>query len=96
MTRRDFLSTGALLGASLSVLPGSALAKDDVVSTTAAASDGGAGGTAAAFRRLHAAYQDLLRWADHPTFIRRRGFPDKWYYDGDNKKWVQPVPVRKG
>lgn len=55
-----------------------------------------AGGTAAAFRRLHAAYQDLLRWADHPTFIRRRGFPDKWYYDGDNKKWVQPVPVRKG
>ncbi|NLE55106.1 MAG: twin-arginine translocation signal domain-containing protein, partial [Lentisphaerae bacterium] len=42
MTRRDFLSTGALLGASLSVLPGRALAKDDVVSTTATASDGGA------------------------------------------------------
>ncbi len=55
-----------------------------------------AGGTAGSFRRLHDAYRELLRWADHPTFIRRRGFPDKWYYDGDNKKWIQPLPVRKG
>ena len=55
-----------------------------------------AGGTAAAFRRIHAAYQDLLNWAEHPTFIRRRGFPDKWYYDGDHKRWIQPVPLKKG
>ncbi len=55
-----------------------------------------AGGTAAAFRRIHAAYQDLLNWAEHPTFIRRRGFPDKWYYDGDHKKWVQPMPLKRG
>lgn len=55
-----------------------------------------AGGKAANFRKIHEAYKELLRWADNPTFIRRRGFPDKWYYDGDNKKWVQPVPVRKG
>lgn len=54
------------------------------------------GGKAATFRKIHEAYKDLLRWAENPTFIRRRGFPDKWYYDGDNKKWVQPVPVRKG
>ncbi|MEE9911424.1 MAG: J domain-containing protein [Deltaproteobacteria bacterium] len=54
-----------------------------------------AGGQAAAFRKIHEAYKDLLRWADNPTFIRRRGFPDKWYYDGDNKKWVQPIPIRK-
>ena len=53
------------------------------------------GGHAQTFRKLHAAYMELLLWADNPTFIRRRGFPDKWYYDSDNKKWVQPMPVRK-
>ena len=55
-----------------------------------------AGGKAATFRKIHEAYKELLRWADHPTFIRRRGFPDKWYYEGENKKWVQPMPARKG
>jgi hypothetical protein len=35
-------------------------------------------------------------WPPLYTFVRRRGFADKWYYDGDNKKWVQPIPVRKG
>jgi hypothetical protein len=54
-----------------------------------------AGGKAAVFRKIHEAYKDLLRWADNPAFIRRRGFVDKWYYDGENKKWVQPIPVRK-
>ena len=54
------------------------------------------GGQASTFRKIHEAYKDLLRWADHPTFIRRRGFPDKWYYDGDNKRWVQPMPVKRG
>jgi hypothetical protein len=54
-----------------------------------------AGGQASTFRKIHDAYKESLRWADNPTFIRRRGFPDKWYYDGDNKKWVQPVTVRR-
>ena len=54
-----------------------------------------AGGQAQTFRKLHAAYMELLRWADNPTFISRRGFPDKWYYDSDNQKWVQPIPVGK-
>jgi len=53
------------------------------------------GGKAATFRKIHEAYRDMLRWADDPKFIRRRGFPDKWYYDGDNKKWVQPLPEKK-
>jgi len=52
------------------------------------------GGQAATFRKIHDTYKELLRWADNPTFIRRRGFSDKWYYDSDNKKWVQPTPVR--
>jgi hypothetical protein len=54
-----------------------------------------AGGQASTFRKIHEAYKELLRWADDPSFIRRRGFPDKWYYDGDIKKWVQPIPVRR-
>ncbi len=53
------------------------------------------GGKAATFRKIHAAYQEMQRWAERPTFIRRRGFPDKWYYDGENKKWIQPVPLKK-
>ena len=53
-----------------------------------------AGGQASTFRKIHDAYKESLRWADNPTFIRRRGFSDKWYYDGDNKKWVQPTPIR--
>ena len=54
-----------------------------------------AGGQASTFRKIHDAYKELLHWADNPKSIRRRGFPDKWYYDGDNKKWVQPTPIRK-
>ncbi|PKN38284.1 MAG: molecular chaperone DnaJ [Deltaproteobacteria bacterium HGW-Deltaproteobacteria-2] len=54
-----------------------------------------AGGQAVTFRKIHDAYKELLRWADNPVFIRRRGYLDKWYYDGENQKWVQPIPVRK-
>ena len=52
------------------------------------------GGQAATFRKIHDAYKELLHWADNPVFIRRRGFPDKWYYNGENEKWVQPIPAR--
>lgn len=51
------------------------------------------GGHAAGFRKLHEAYKELLRWAENPSFTCRRGFPDKWFYDGENKKWVQPMFV---
>jgi hypothetical protein len=54
-----------------------------------------AGGQASTFHKIHDAYKESLRWADNPTFIRRRGFVDKWYYDGENKKWVQPIPVKR-
>ncbi|MGV8059474.1 MAG: J domain-containing protein [Smithellaceae bacterium] len=53
------------------------------------------GGHGASFRNLHEAYKELLHWAESPSFICRRGFPDKWFYDGENKKWVQPMPVSK-
>ena len=50
------------------------------------------GGTTAAFRKIHNAYQALIDWAESPTFIHRRGFPDKWFYDGERNRWVQPTP----
>jgi hypothetical protein len=50
------------------------------------------GGNALTFRKIHRAYQELVNWADNPTFVKRRGFPDKWFYDGNNNRWVQPTP----
>jgi len=51
------------------------------------------GGKAADFRKIHSAYKELLAWADHPVFIHRRGFPDKWFYSAETQKWVQPTPL---
>jgi len=53
------------------------------------------GGHAATFRKIHSAYKELLRWADNPVYIHRRGFPDKWYYNEESKKWVQPTPLHE-
>lgn len=53
------------------------------------------GGYAASFRKINSAYKELLRWAENPHFIKRKGFTDRWFYDSENKKWVQPLPLRK-
>ena len=53
------------------------------------------GGDNAMFIKIHRAYQELLEWSESPTFVRRRGFPDKWFYDGLNNRWVQPTPRHK-
>lgn len=53
------------------------------------------GGDPADFRKLHDAYEQILRWSENPVFIRRRGFPDKWFYDGSTVRWVQPAPNLK-
>lgn len=50
------------------------------------------GGDSDAFRKIHQAYQELVNWAESPSFIKRRGFPDKWFYNGYNNRWVQPTP----
>jgi len=51
------------------------------------------GGDAVMFRKIHHAYEDLIRWAENPIFIRHRGFPDKWFYEGDKERWAQPTPI---
>ncbi|HOG07782.1 MAG: J domain-containing protein [Syntrophales bacterium] len=48
------------------------------------------GGDAQNFRKIHSAYEELMNWAENPVFVRRRGFPDKWFYDGSTGRWVQP------
>lgn len=53
------------------------------------------GGNASLFRKLQKAYEQLVGWADDPVFTTRRGFPDKWFYDGYSNRWVQPVPEQK-
>ena len=50
------------------------------------------GGDTKTFRKVHQAYVDLINWAECPTFLRRRGLPDKWFYDGYTDKWIQPKP----
>jgi hypothetical protein len=53
------------------------------------------GGDAAGFRKLHDAYEQIIKWSENPVFIRRRGFPDKWFYDGGTVRWIQPAPNLK-
>jgi hypothetical protein len=53
------------------------------------------GGDAAAFRRIQQAYEELMDWAREPSFTRRRGFPDKWFYEGTRNRWVQPTPLSR-
>jgi len=50
------------------------------------------GGDSKEFRKIHAAYKELIKWCEAPTFTRRRGFPDKWFYADRRGKWVQPTP----
>lgn len=55
------------------------------------------GGSSKDFRKIHKAYEDLIHWSRNPTFFRRRGFPDKWFYEGAYNRWVQPTPeLRSG
>ena len=52
------------------------------------------GGDAAVFRKLHQAYEQIIKWAENPVFMKRRGFSDKWFYDGSTARWIQPTPFK--
>ncbi|MBW1841751.1 MAG: J domain-containing protein [Deltaproteobacteria bacterium] len=53
------------------------------------------GGDKKSFMKIHRAYEELIQWAENPSFFTRRGFTDKWFYDGYTNKWVQPLPRQK-
>ncbi len=49
------------------------------------------GGEVAVFRRIHDAYESLINWAEKPSFTRRRGFADKWFYEASTNRWIHPI-----
>lgn len=49
------------------------------------------GGDSVTFRKIHEAYERLIEWSKHPTFRRKAGFPDKWFYDGGLNRWMEPT-----
>lgn len=53
------------------------------------------GGDTDTFRRIHQAYLELISWAENPSYLNRRGFPDRWFYDSNNNRWLQPAPYLK-
>ena len=53
------------------------------------------GGSPETFLKIQEAYETLCSWAKRPTYIRRRGFPDKWLYQGAYNRWIKPIVRRK-
>lgn len=49
------------------------------------------GGDSVTFRKIHEAYESMLEWADNPRFTYKKGFPDKWFYDGRMNRWKEPT-----
>lgn len=52
------------------------------------------GGDGESFRRIQRSYETLLEWVENPSYVKRRGFPDKWFYGDDRSRWVQPVSLK--
>ncbi|MBN2467104.1 MAG: J domain-containing protein [Deltaproteobacteria bacterium] len=51
------------------------------------------GGDSASFRKINQAYQDLLTWLQAPELRKRKGLPEKWFFDGT--RWIPPLPPAK-
>ncbi len=52
------------------------------------------GGDASKFRHLQNAYEKMIDWSKNPTFLRIKGFPDKWLYERTTNRWVQPASIK--
>ena len=49
------------------------------------------GGDASKFRQLQGAYEKMTQWSENPIFMKIKGFPDKWFYEGSTNRWIQPL-----
>lgn len=49
------------------------------------------GGDAEKFKKLNAAHQQMLLWAENPHFTLRNALVDCWSYDGDTNEWSPPL-----
>lgn len=49
------------------------------------------GGDTEKFKKLNAAHQQMLLWAENPHFTTRKALLDCWSYDGATNKWSPPL-----
>ncbi|RPJ19594.1 MAG: J domain-containing protein [Desulfobacteraceae bacterium] len=49
------------------------------------------GGDTEKFKKLNAAHQQMLQWAENPHFTLRKALLDCWSYDGATNKWSPPL-----
>jgi len=49
------------------------------------------GGDAEKFKKLNAAHQQMLLWAENPHFTLRKALLDCWSYDGATNRWSPPL-----
>jgi len=49
------------------------------------------GGDAEKFKKLNAAHQQMLLWAEKPHFTLRKALLDCWSYEGATNKWSPPL-----
>jgi len=49
------------------------------------------GGDAEKFKKLNAAHQQMLLWAQKPQFTLRKALMDCWSYDGSTNRWSPPL-----
>jgi DnaJ domain len=49
------------------------------------------GGDAEEFKKLNAAHQQMLLWAEKPHFTLRKALIDCWSYDGVTNEWSPPL-----
>jgi hypothetical protein len=49
------------------------------------------GGDAEKFKKLNAAHQQMLLWAEKPHFTLRKALIDCWSYDGVTNEWSPPL-----
>ncbi len=53
------------------------------------------GGDSDTFRKLQDAYERLFNWSHNPSYTHRRGgFPEKWLYEGESNRWIQPTALK--
>lgn len=49
------------------------------------------GGDAEQFKKVNAAREQMLIWAENPNYTSRRALADCWSYDASTNRWVPPL-----
>ncbi|MBW2709709.1 MAG: DnaJ domain-containing protein [Deltaproteobacteria bacterium] len=50
-----------------------------------------AGGNEDQFKKLNAAHEQMLSWAENPQYTSRKALQGCWSYDGFNSRWSPPL-----